>query len=86
MNNNVHPKGFNGLLSWYLQGEISDPHWSRITDLLDSEQLFSDERRAFACYVSDAVADRYELRPPTIAEANALFDSVRVYPYRIAAN
>lgn len=86
MNQDVHPQAFEGLLTAYLNEQISDIQWDFVCQVLDSQVLFKEERQAFASFVTDAVSTNHVLRPPTAKEAGNLMDQVRFYPYRLAAN
>jgi hypothetical protein len=41
------------LLARYIGGEIRETHWSRFVEVIDSGELSSDDRRAFAAFFAD---------------------------------
>ncbi len=82
----VHPHGFQALFVAYLSDQISDTQFRKYEEILDSCELFSDERQALATFIADAATSGHELRAPSLAEMTDLLDSVRLYPYRLAAN
>lgn len=62
------------LFARYVAGQIGDPTWGRIMNILDSSDASGDERVALASFISDAFQDLDpdEVKVPAVEDVEEL--------------
>lgn len=71
------PYAITHLLSRYVNGEIRDTAWDRFMNVMDSEKLSLEDRRAFANFFKDAhdeFGHEEDIYIPMLSEASDFFD------------
>lgn len=68
------------LFARYVAGQITDPAWDEIMDLLDAEETTMEERVALANFISDAWQDLGpdEIKVPRVEEVKDLVTLTRM--------